>query len=82
LPEPVNRRADRRLLLALRGLPMLRAAGAWRGWHEAHVVVGIGAARGRVLSRRFRQHGFLLLRRGQPVRLVVLDWQTGSAPSS
>ncbi len=68
----VNRRAEARLLAAVRRLPQAAGHGRGRGWAEAHLLLGADPRRVAVLARRFRQAGWLWLRRGQPARLVIL----------
>ncbi len=67
-----NARAAALLDAAIRRLPRLAAAGVGRGWREEHRLVLAAPARLRVLARRFRQGGIVVVRRGAPARLVIL----------
>ncbi|PPQ36480.1 DUF3293 domain-containing protein [Rhodopila globiformis] len=70
MPPGWNRRMQQRLLLAARRWPVLPASGQWRRWREAHLVILAPRPCATVLARRFRQHGIVMLRRGQPALLV------------
>ncbi len=67
-----NHRAQRRLRWHLRRATALEGHGAFRTWHEAHLLVA-GDPRAIIrLARRFRQRAVVVLQRGQKARLVVL----------
>jgi hypothetical protein len=70
MPPGWNRRMQRSLVQAARRWPMLPADGQWRRWHESHLVIFAPRPCATVLARRFRQHGIVILRVGQPARLV------------
>jgi Protein of unknown function (DUF3293) len=72
MPPGWNRRVQQRLTQAARRWPMLPACGQWRRWSEAHLVVFAPRPCAMVLARRFRQHGIVMLRRGQPALLVFV----------
>jgi hypothetical protein len=70
MPPGWNLRMQQRLMDSVRGRPAFPASGRWRRWCESHLVV-LGPARPvAVLARRFRQHGIVIIRRGQPARLI------------
>lgn len=71
-PEGRNRRLQAALLRTLRRWPVLPGRGGLHGWWEEHVLLGADARRCAVLARRFRQGGWVLLRRGQAARLRLL----------
>jgi Protein of unknown function (DUF3293) len=68
MPPGWNRRIQTRLRLAVRRHKVLSGTGFWRRWSEAHLVVFADARPVRRLARRFRQHGVVVVRRGQPAR--------------
>ncbi|MBK1662209.1 DUF3293 domain-containing protein [Paracraurococcus ruber] len=72
MPEGWNARRHARLLAATRRCPRLEGWGGTAAWRERHLLLGGDARRGAVLARRFRQNAIVVLRRGQPARLVVL----------
>jgi hypothetical protein len=70
MPPGWNRRMQRCLAQAAHRWPVLPASGHWRRWCESHFVIFAPRPCMRVLARRFRQHGIVILRRGQPARLI------------
>lgn len=70
-PPGRNARMQARLRAALRGVPIAEGHGRGRGWAEAHLLAGVPEARARVLARRFRQLGFVTVRRGRAARLRI-----------
>jgi len=73
-PRMWNDRAQRRLAAALRRRTTCPAEGSFRQWSEAHLMLAGDPRPGVVQLRRFRQWGGVLLRRGAPARLWLLDW--------
>lgn len=71
MPIGWNRRMQDRLAQAVRRRPVLAGMGQWRGWSEAHLVVICRSGHARLLARRFRQNGIVIVRLGQPARLLV-----------
>jgi hypothetical protein len=69
MPRGWNQRMLARLRQAARRLPMAEGQGCAGRWHETHLLLGADSRRLAVLARRFRQAGFVLVRRGQPARL-------------
>ena len=81
MPWGWNDRMGQRLREAAR---RLRHAEGWGraqggGWAEQPLFIAADARRIAVLARRFRQNAIMVVRRGQPGRLVVLRRATGSA---
>ena len=76
MPLRWNQRMQARLCEAARRLPAAAGHGTGRtsgsGWKEAHLLLGGGPGRLVVLARRFRQAGVVLVRQGQPARLLLL----------
>lgn len=70
MPPGWNRRRQIALAERLRGMTVLVAQGAWRGWHEAHLLVLDHPGRVRRLARLFRQHAVVQVRIGQRARLI------------
>lgn len=54
----------------LRRVPHVAGRGQGRGWSESHVLAALPAARAAVLARRFRQLAIVVVRPGQPARLL------------
>jgi hypothetical protein len=71
LPEGRNRRLQRSLLEVVRRSPTFPAFGRWRRWSEEHVAVVTNCKRATMLCRVFRQHAFVMLQCGKPVRLIL-----------
>jgi Protein of unknown function (DUF3293) len=67
-----NRRMQQRLAGRLRRFRMMPADGAWRGWHEAHLLVAADPRVVVVLARRFRQRAVVVVQRGRAARLLLL----------
>jgi hypothetical protein len=72
MPLGWNTRMQTRLRLAVRRRPVLSGRGFWRRWSEAHLIVFGDARPVRWLARRFRQHGIVVIRSGQPARLTMV----------
>jgi hypothetical protein len=71
MPAGWNERMQANLTQALRRRKILPATGSWRRWSEAHLVVLGDARPTRRFMRLFRQHAIVIIRRTQPVRLLV-----------
>jgi Protein of unknown function (DUF3293) len=71
MPPGWNRRMQARLVQALHRCAILPATGSWRGWSETHVLVIGDARRVRRQALLFRQNGIVIVRSGQPTRLLV-----------
>lgn len=71
MPPGWNLRMQARLVQVLRRRPILPAQGSWRRWCETHVLVLGDARRVRRQMRLFRQNGIVIVRSGQPPRLIV-----------
>jgi hypothetical protein len=71
MPPGWNRRLQDALMQAARRWPVLPATGRWRRWCESHLVILAPRPCAKVLARRFRQHGIVIHRRGQPTQLVL-----------
>lgn len=72
-PPGLNRRWMRALIGQMG--PRLRHAlgnGGWRNWWEEHALLAADPRRCAVLARRYRQRAMVVVRRGQPARLVIL----------
>lgn len=67
-----NARLHAALLGQVRRLPWRQGEGAGRGWREAHLLLGCDQRRARVLARRFRQAGIVLVGIGRSARLLLL----------
>lgn len=81
MPWGWNDRVGSRLREAAR---RLRHAEGWGraqggGWAEQHLLLAADPRRAAVLARRFRQKAIMVVRRGQPGRLLVVGPATGSA---
>jgi hypothetical protein len=74
MPPAWNRRMQRRLRQRLRRFAVVEAQGALRRWCEAMLLVSAEPRPVIRLARQFRQHGVVVLRRGQAARLVLLRW--------
>lgn len=81
MPWGWNDRMGQRLRDAVRHLPQAEGWGRAQGggWAEQHVLLGADPRRIAVLARRFRQNAIMVVRRGQPGRLLVVGRATGSA---
>jgi hypothetical protein len=73
MPTAWNDRMQRRLTERLRRVVTLPADGAFRRWHEAHLLALSSPARMLPLARRFRQHAVVVVRVRQLARLLWLD---------
>lgn len=70
MPTAWNGRMQARMAQAGRRVPMLPGDGFWRTWHEAHLLL-LGDPRPAMrLARIFRQNAVVIVRLGQPGRLV------------
>jgi hypothetical protein len=70
IPLGCNQRMHARLARTLRRHTALPATGTLRRWSEAHLLVFGDVRPIRALARRFRQNSIVILRRGQPARLL------------
>lgn len=75
MPRGWNDRMLGRLREAAHRLPRAEGNGGAGGWEERHLLIGCDPRRVAVLGRRFRQVAIVAVRRGQPVRLVMLQPQ-------
>jgi hypothetical protein len=66
-----NQRMHRRLTQMLRRRCILSGTGSWRLWSEAHLLVFGDVRRSYRLMRLFRQNGIVIIRRGQPAKLLL-----------
>ncbi len=72
MPDGWNRRMQTCLSAAARRYATLPATGSWRGWQEQHLLL-LGDPRPAIrLARRFRQNAVVVVRAGQPARLIAL----------
>jgi hypothetical protein len=71
MPPGWNRRMQSRLAESVRRRPNLPAKGSWRRWSEAHLLVFGDARPSRRLLRRYRQNAVVIVRLGQPARLLI-----------
>lgn len=67
-----NDRMFGRFREATRRIPQAEGWGRAPGWGEQHLLLATDPRRVAVLARRFRQNAILVVRRGQPARLVLL----------
>jgi hypothetical protein len=72
MPLGWNSRMQRRLGEWLRRFVVVPADGTLGRWHEAHLLVAADLRRMLRIARIFRQLGLVMLRRGQPARLLLL----------
>jgi Protein of unknown function (DUF3293) len=70
MPVGWNQRMQIHLRQALRRRHVVWGRGTLRRWSEVHLLVFDDPAPISRLARRFRQHGIVIVRRGQPARLV------------
>jgi hypothetical protein len=70
MPDGWNRRMQSQLAQAARRWPQALAEGRWRRWHEAHVLLFADIRPALRLARVFRQNAVVIVRTGQPARLV------------
>jgi hypothetical protein len=71
MPPGWNQRMQERLAEALWRRRILPAKGSWRLWSEAHLLVLGDARQLRRLISLFRQHGIVIVGRGQIARLML-----------
>lgn len=74
MPSGWNQKQQARLLRFFRRMKWTPAVGTWRRWSEEHVLVFGDDRKVALLARRFRQNAIVVLRVGQPARLVSLGW--------
>ena len=72
MPPGWNARMQRRLRELLHRVPSAAADGAWRRWHEEHLLVMRPTPWAVRVAARFRQCGVVAVQRGRPARLIVL----------
>lgn len=72
MPAGWNRRMQRRLCECLRRYRTLPADGSLHRWHEQHLLVIADPRPVIRLARLFRQCGVVVVRLGQPARLVLV----------
>ncbi|MCK8784315.1 DUF3293 domain-containing protein [Roseomonas sp. NAR14] len=72
MPDGWNRRLHDRLRRMARRLSLAEGSGRDRRWAERHLLLAADPRRAAVLARRFRQNAIVVLRTGQPARLLVL----------
>jgi hypothetical protein len=71
MPPGWNQRMQARLRHALRRRRIECGRGTLGRWSEAHMLVFGDPAPVRRLARRFRQNGIVIVRRGQPAKLML-----------
>lgn len=71
-PEGWNARRQAALRDAVRRLPQCEGWSGANAWWEHNLLLPADARRLVALARRFRQRAILLLRRGQPARIIWL----------
>jgi hypothetical protein len=71
MPLGSNQRMQGRLADMIRRRQGVPATGSWRSWTEAHVLVFGDARPLRRLMRIFRQNAIVIIRRGQPARVLL-----------
>jgi hypothetical protein len=71
MPPGWNQRMQGRLAASVRRRPILSAQGTGRRWSEAHLLVLGDVRLARLKARQFRQNAIVIVRLGQPVRLLV-----------
>jgi hypothetical protein len=74
MPPGRNHRLQRQLATRLRRFAVMPAEGSLRRWHEAHVLVLADPRPVLRLARQFHQRAVLVVRRGQPARLILLHY--------
>ncbi|WP_431302442.1 DUF3293 domain-containing protein [Sediminicoccus sp. BL-A-41-H5] len=70
MPSRWNAAAQMRLTRDLRGARFVTGVGALRGWREEMLLVALPLRELARLARRHRQAAIVLLRRGEPARLI------------
>jgi Protein of unknown function (DUF3293) len=71
MPRGWNERMQVRLAQRLRRRSTLAAEGSWRCWSEAHLLVFGDVRLARPMARLFRQNAIVIVRLGQPARLLL-----------
>jgi len=71
-PEGWNTRRQQALREAARRLPRCEGWSGAKAWWEHNLLLAGDARRTVALARRFRQRAILVLRRGQPARIIWL----------
>ena len=74
MQEAWNRRMQRQLDSRLRSIPKRTACGRLGRWWEEHIFAGVDIRRAKILARQFRQNGLVVVRTGQPARLLILPY--------
>ena len=72
MPSGWNARMNRALADAARRLRPLPAEGRLGAWREEGFLLEAAPARAAALGRRFRQNAVVVVKGGQPVRLMLL----------
>lgn len=72
MPWGWNDRMGQLLRDATRRIPRAEGWGRAAGWGEQHLLLATDPRRAVVIARRFRQNAIVVVRRGQPARLVLL----------
>jgi hypothetical protein len=73
MPEGLNRRMQLRLQERLRRFSVCAADGVLNRWHEAHLLVAADPRRMSRIARQYRQCAIVVVQRGHPARLVLLQ---------
>jgi len=68
----INLRMEARLVEFAARPPARRGKGFGPGWSESHLLLGVRKRRGIVIARRFRQAAIVMVRRGQPPKLIFI----------
>jgi hypothetical protein len=71
MPPGWNQRMQQRLRQALRRNSVVPATGSWQRWSEAHVLVFGDTRPVRVLARRYRQNGIVIVKLRQRTQLMI-----------
>jgi hypothetical protein len=71
MPPGWNRRMQVRLVEAMRRRPSHPASGSWRRWAEGQLLIFGDIRPAARLMRIFRQNAIVIVRRGQPARLLL-----------
>jgi hypothetical protein len=71
MPPGWNRRMQQRLKQRLQRYSTVPAEGAWRLWHEQHLLLFADPRIGLKLARTFRQAAIVVVKRGQSAALMT-----------